>query len=132
VGLTLSSAGLLSGTPTTLGTSNFTVQVTSGTQTATQPLSVTVLPLPLTITTTSLPWAYVGKPYSQTLQAIGGTWSYSWSVAGAGLPPGLGMTLSTAGVLSGTPTFAFTYSFGVIVNDGLHESRTTLTIVVNP
>ena len=40
-GLSLSSAGVLSGTPTAEGTSSFTVQVTGG-GTATKPLSVTI------------------------------------------------------------------------------------------
>jgi hypothetical protein len=58
-------------------------------------------PPALTITTTVLPNVIQGQPYNQTLQASGGTAPYSWSaVAGLGSFP-RGMTLSTAGVLSG-------------------------------
>jgi hypothetical protein len=55
----------------------------------------------LTITTSSLNTAVVGMPYSQTLTATGGTMPYTWSVRGGRLPAGL--TLSPAGVISGTP-----------------------------
>jgi len=61
-------------------------------------------PAPLTITTTSLPNGTVGAPYSQTLAASGGTTPYTWSIASGTLPAGL--LLSSAGVISGTPTAA--------------------------
>jgi hypothetical protein len=48
-----------------------------------------------------LPDAIVGKPYSVTLLAAGGTLPFTWTLASGQLPAGL--TLSTAGVLSGTP-----------------------------
>jgi hypothetical protein len=57
---------------------------------------------PLAITTTSLPNAVIGQPYSQTLQATGGTAPYSWLKISGSLPPGL--SLASDGVISGTPT----------------------------
>ena len=62
---------------------------------------VTVDPRPLVITTTSVAAGTVGAAYSQALAATGGTPPYSWTVATGSLPAGL--TLSSAGVLSGTP-----------------------------
>jgi hypothetical protein len=56
---------------------------------------------PLTITTMSLPLAQVNLPYNAQLNATGGTPPYTWS-GGGGLPPGL--SVSPAGVISGTPT----------------------------
>lgn len=56
---------------------------------------------PLEVTTSELPDATVGTPYSHTLSAAGGNAPYQWSTTSS-LPAGL--TLSTAGVLSGTPT----------------------------
>ena len=46
----------------------------------------------------------MGTAYSQTLTASGGTPSYTWSIASGTLPAGL--SLSSAGVISGTPTTA--------------------------
>lgn len=53
------------------------------------------------ITTTSLLAAARGVPYSQQLQASGGNPPYTWKRIGK-LPKGL--TLSSSGLLSGTPT----------------------------
>jgi uncharacterized protein (TIGR03437 family) len=106
-----SSTGAITGTPTGFGTSNFTVKVTdsSGYQDgASQAYSLTIDPL-LSISTASLPAATVNRAYSTTLAATGGSGSslnYMWSAAG--LPSGL--TLSSRGVLSGTPSVAGTVS----------------------
>jgi hypothetical protein len=60
----------------------------------------------LTISPATLPDASYGSAYTpaQTLTATGGTAPYTFSVTTGSLPPG--MSLSTAGVLSGTPTAA--------------------------
>jgi hypothetical protein len=56
----LSASGTISGTPTTAGSSTFTVQVKdSAGQTASQPLSISITAA-LSITTTSLPGGTVG------------------------------------------------------------------------
>ena len=83
-------------------------------------------PPALSITTASLPNGTVGVAYSQTLAATGGTGSYTWSVS-AGLPAGL--TLSQAGLLSGTPTTAGAYTFTVTVNGSVSKPF-TLTVNV--
>lgn len=57
-------------------------------------------PIPPTITTTSIPDATDGTAYSFTLGYTGGTAPVTWTATG--LPAGL--TCSTAGVISGTPT----------------------------
>src|SRR5580704_6660532 len=68
---------------------------------------------PLTITTTQLPNGQLNLPYNASLSATGGSPPYTWSVGG-GLPPGL--SLSPAGVISGTPT-GFGDLFTVQVTD---------------
>ena len=68
----------------------------------------------ITITTTTLPAATIGTAYSQTLAATGGTTPYTWSVTSGTLPSGI--TLSTSGVISGTPTSAGS-TFTVSVSD---------------
>jgi hypothetical protein len=66
------------------------------------------------ITTSSpLPNGTVGVAYSQVLQASGGTTPYTWTATG--LPAG--MTLSSNGTLSGTPTASGTQTIAVTVKD---------------
>ena len=83
-------------------------------QTATQALTLTV-DAALVVTTTSLPHAVQNQPYSQTLQATGGTTPYTWSVLSGSLPAGI--TLSPSGVLSGTPTTSGAFYFVAQVQD---------------
>lgn len=118
-GLTLSSAGVLSGTPTTATTYNFVARVTDAVSTMDdQSLSVTVsAATTLAITTTSLPSGQVASAYSQTITAVGGTAPRTFAVFSGTLPAGL--TLSGAGVLSGTPTTATSYNFTVRVTDAV-------------
>lgn len=61
------------------------------------------LPGPLAITTTGLPDATVGQPYSTVLAAEGGFPPYTWAVTEGTLPAGLSLDSNT-GVISGTPT----------------------------
>src|SRR6202035_4203699 len=132
-GLTLSSAGLLSGTPTTAGTFSFTAKVTdAAAQTATAPLQITIAPAPLVISTTSpLTSGQATLAYSATLAATGGTTPYTWSVSAGALPGGL--TLSSAGLLSGTPTTAGTFSFTAKVTDAAAQTATApLQITIAP
>jgi outer membrane protein assembly factor BamB len=87
----------------------------------------------VTITTTSLPNAVIGQPYSQTLTATGGTPPYSWSLASGKLPPGLSLTPSS-GTVSGTPTNPGNNKFTVRVTDstGSQSATQTLQISVRP
>ena len=64
---------------------------------------------PLQIGTVALAGGTVGTAYSATLSATGGTSPYTWSLASGSLPAGL--TLSSSGVISGTPTAAATSFF---------------------
>jgi hypothetical protein len=132
VGLTLaSSTGVISGTPTTVGTSNFTVRVTdSNSLTTTQALSLIVV-APLRISTTSLPAGTQNTAYSASMAATGGTAPYSWSVTSGALPTGLTLASST-GVISGKPTTVGTSNFTVRVTDSNSFTATqalSLTVV---
>ena len=116
-GLALSPAGVLSGTPTTPGTSTFTVRVTDSANpaaTATKSFTLTVSDLAID-TAATLPAAAVSVPYTETLLASGGTSPYTWALSSGTLPAPL--TLSAAGVLSGTPTAAGTFSFSIKATD---------------
>ncbi len=119
-GLTLSAGGVISGTPTALGTSSFTVKVTDSQATpatATKALTLAVNnPTPLTITTTSLPNAFINNLYAATIHASGGVTPYVFTlINGTTLPPGLRM--SASGVISGVTNTLGTTQFTVQVTD---------------
>jgi len=132
-GMNLSTGGVLSGIPGASGpfTVSVTVTDTASSHTAMSNLSLTIatgsvsppspptppVTPPLSITTSSLPNGTVGLPYGPAgMTASGGTGGYSWSIIG--LPSGLGM--STAGVVSGTPTAPGTFPVTITVtNAGL-------------
>ena len=69
----------------------------------------------LTITSTTTTGT-TGTPISGSITASGGNGTYTYSVAGGSLPPGVTLDPNT-GALSGTPTTAGTYTFSVIVGD---------------
>lgn len=130
-GLSLnSSTGAISGTPTAIATSPFTVMATDSlSRTATKALSITVSS-GLAVATTSLPDGTVGTAYSQTPAAVGGVSPFAWSISAGSFPAGL--TLSAAGVISGMPTTAQTASFTVMVTDSAsHTATQALSIMVN-
>jgi hypothetical protein len=110
------STGVVSGTPTKLGTFNFTVTATDSVGTpAAQAYTVAINPA-VGIGTTSLPGATTHLPYSQVITAGGGTAPLQFSVTAGSLPAGLTLDPAT-GVLSGTPTAAGSFPFTVTVTD---------------
>jgi hypothetical protein len=131
------STGAITGTPaqSSIGTANATIKVADSTspspQSATSSLSIKVSPAALAVTTTSLPAGSTGAPYPATsLQAGGGVAPYMWALAtGSQLPAGL--NLSTAGVISGTPTAAANGSVTFVVTDSTPETaQATLTLTI--
>jgi hypothetical protein len=107
-GLSLSAGGTLSGTPTTTGSFTFTAQA-GDTSSPAQTITISVAirsasVLAITSAGGALPDAIVGNAYSVGLQVTGGTAPYIWTLTSGQLPAGL--TFSTAGVISGTPTVA--------------------------
>jgi uncharacterized repeat protein (TIGR03803 family) len=115
-GLTLSSSGVLSGTPTTAGSYSFLVSATDTVgAVAFQWYAITISP-PITITTPSLANWIVNQPgYSQTVSATGGSGALTFAQTAGTLPPGL--TLSSSGVLSGTPITLGIYTFTITASD---------------
>jgi hypothetical protein len=116
VGVGLSTAtGTVSGTPTTSGSYNVTVQaLDSAGQMASKALSF-VIAAGLSITTSSIPNATAGFSYDATLAASGGTPPLTWAVSSGQLPTGL--SLSSSGSITGTPSSTGAYTFTAQVTD---------------
>ena len=155
-GLSMSSSGLVSGTPTTPATTQpwvivhditaaeggpswcggdnqserqfvFTVVGGGGGGGTPAPAPPPAPQAPLQITTASLANGTAGTPYSATLSAAGGG-TLSWSVSAGSLPAGL--TLGSNGVVSGTPSAAGSYTFTVRVGSGARSASKQFELVV--
>ena len=145
-GLTMTRAGVISGTPTSAGFFRFWVwnhdltaaqggpswcQVEDRSE---REFSIFVDP-GLVITSDSVEPATVGQPYSETLTAqqvtnlnplTGSGVKATWSLASGSLPPGL--ALSSAGVLSGTPTAEGGWQFEIEAQSGAQSDTETFAI----
>jgi len=138
-GLTLTTAGVLAGTPTTAGSTTFTIRGTDANGCfATVTYTVVVAPATtqppvcpaITITPASLNNGALGVPYNQTLIGSGGTAPYVFGVTVGTLPAGL--TLTAAGLLAGTPLSVGTTSLtirGTDANGCFAERPYFLTIL---
>ncbi|MCL2106638.1 MAG: Ig domain-containing protein [Oscillospiraceae bacterium] len=129
-GLSLSTAGVISGTPTTPGGPySFTVEATNAGGSATESFNMTVgvAPVSPVITTGTLPDGKVGTAYNETLVATGDL-PITWSIDGD-LPAGLILDGGT-GVISGTPAAAGTFDFNVIALNDAGSATRGLTIIV--
>lgn len=69
----------------------------------------------INLSPTTLRDGSTGAPYSETLTANGGVGTYRFSLSAGALPAGL--SLSTAGVLSGTPTQSGTFNLTITAQD---------------
>lgn len=109
---------LLEGVPSQQGKFEFAAQssTTTTTQTQQQSFTICVNPAALVLPAMTVAPASVGQAYSLQFNVTGGTPPYHFSIGAGSLPPGL--TLSSSGLLSGTPTAeASSASFTIVVTD---------------
>jgi RHS repeat-associated protein len=129
-GLTISTWGVLTGTPQGTGTFTFTIRATDANGCAATAGYTLEIGCPtLQVTPAALAAPTVGVAYTQTLSATGGSGPYVFAVSAGTLPAGL--TLSSGGQLSGTPTAPESRTFTVQVTDGFGCNATqsyTLTV----
>ena len=130
-GLTLDSSGHIAGTPTAASTASFSVKVSdSASGRGSAALAITIAPA---LTSGACPAASgaVGQVYSASLSASGGIPPYAWTMANGVLPTGLTLN-STSGQISGTPSGAGSFSFGIRVSDQSSASAiSTCTVVIS-
>jgi len=95
--------------------------------------NVTIMPptsAALAIVTPALPITPTGSPFSFAMSASGGFPPYSWSLLSGPLPTGL--SLSSSGVLSGTPTQIGTFPLTIKVTDqGTNHSQQSFHFTVS-
>ena len=121
------ASGVISGTPTTAGTYGFTVRAVLADQRSdTKALAITVrdpvaIVAPSLGASSELAGSEVGVRFSALLSATGGTGTYTWSLAGGGLPPGV--VLGPTGAIEGRPTVGGNYRFAISAADT--EGRTS-------
>ena len=131
VGLTLNStANFFGGGAQQIGHYSIGVRLqdsASPPQTAQATLSFAITPVPPVIANTTLPGGVVGHAYHWGLAATNGQPPISWSLDSSSLPPGL--TLDARGLISGTPTLAGTYSFGVRLDDSFAPPDTSVALL---
>ncbi len=123
----------ISGTPSKAGSYSFTVRVTDKDQRSEdQALTVVVYPV-LAVSPDKLPNAVVGTAYTQALAVTGGSGAgYQYSTVGK-TPSWL--TVSSEGVIAGTPTTAGSCQVSVRVTDSLGGSvmkRYTIKVAKAP
>jgi Glycosyl hydrolase family 48/Cellulose binding domain/Putative Ig domain len=122
-GLSISSStGLISGTPTTAGSSSVTVTVTDttgakGMAAFTWTISASSSGNTVTVTNPGSQTGTVGTAASLQIKATDSASGQTLTYAATGLPAGLSISSST-GLISGTPTTAGSSSVTVTVTDG--------------
>ncbi|KQQ00671.1 hypothetical protein ASG06_15150 [Rathayibacter sp. Leaf185] len=130
-GLALTSAGVLSGTPTAAGESTFTVAARNPfgtTEGASHTITVEASATPPTVTGDA-GTGTVDTPYDFTYTVTGSP-TPAVSVLSGQLPPGL--VLESAGRLTGTPTAAGTYTFTVRASNASGTADATSTVTIAP
>jgi hypothetical protein len=135
-GLSLSTGGVIGGTPTTAQLATFSVKAmdsAASPQTATANFTLPVSGGKLQITSTNATGGAVGTAYQFQMEASGGVPPYTWAVAsGSELPAGL--TISAGGLVTGTPTASGTFSPNIEVTDATTTNTATQNVnfSINP
>lgn len=120
------SNGLISGTPTTVGTFNASVTASNGSGTSpAQPLVITISLGPPVITSGGTASGAAGFPFSYQIAASNNPTSFGAS----GLPPGVSVN-TTTGLVSGTPGANGTYNATVTATNATGTGSRAVTITI--
>lgn len=118
-GITLSTSGLLSGTPTSEGSSQFVVRAQHGSPLDDETYTLSVRPAVVVkspLGSVQRPSSEVGIRFGKTFTATGGSGTYTWALVSGALPPGVALD-ATRGTITGTPRTAGTFAFALAATD---------------
>lgn len=118
-GITLSAAGVLSGTPTSEGSYQLVVRAVNGSPSDTETYTLSVRQ-PMSVKSplgpVRRPVGEVGVRFGKTFTATGGSGTYRWALTSGGLPPGVALDASK-GSITGTPQTAGNFAFALTATD---------------
>ena len=136
-GIVLNTDGTLTGTPTVPGQQSVTLRASYKGSNGEQTYQLVTVALSVQLNGTTPPAAMVTKSYTLDLRPLLSSNDPKFSVANSNwvlstgtLPTGL--TLSTGGVITGTPTSAASSTFTVKANYLSHSASQAYTIKVDP
>jgi PKD repeat protein len=121
------STGLVSGTPTTVGTAAATVTATNAGGTGSKTVTITINPQAPVVSSSGTAAGQVGVAFSYQITASNSPTSYGAS----GLPSGLSVNTST-GLIFGTPTAAGTSTATVSASNAGGTGSKTVSITISP
>ena len=127
-GIGISASGQLNGTPTASGVYTFRIKVADTNNLSNagyRQFTLNITPISFTASNT-LPYATLNQPYNYTIPTSGGTAPVTYQLADGSSPLPTGLSLSSAGVIGGTPTVTGQFRFTVLVGDGANPSHTQL------
>ena len=115
-GVTLSTTGVLAGTPTAEGSYQFVVKAQNGSPFDTETYTLAVRQPVSVKPTLASARAEVGIRFGATATATGGTGTYTWTLASGSLPAGLALN-AASGAVAGTPQSAGNFAFALTATD---------------
>jgi large repetitive protein len=118
-GITLSTSGVLSGTPTSEGSYQFVVKAAYGSPSDTETYTLAVrqpVSVMSPLGSVQRPSSEVGIRFGKTFTATGGSGTYTWALVSGALPPGVALD-ATRGTITGTPQTAGNFAFALTATD---------------